>query len=124
AFGAGRADLHAVRARVFIDEQGVPPGLERDAEDPGCTHELARDESGRPVGAGRISSTGRIGRMAVLREWRGRGVGEAMLEALLDQARARTLAEATLHAQASAIGFYSRHGFVAVGKRFQEAGIE
>lgn len=124
AFDAARTELHAVRGQVFIDEQGVPPGLERDAEDPGCTHVLARDESGRAVGAGRISTTGRIGRMAVLRGWRGRGVGVAMLEALLGQARARTLAEATLHAQASAIGFYSRHGFVAVGERFQEAGIE
>ena len=121
AFDAARADLHAVRGQVFIDEQGVPPGLERDADDPGCIHVLARDQAGRPVGAGRISPTGRIGRMAVLREWRGRGVGVAMLDALLDQARARSLAEATLHAQASAIDFYSRHGFLAVGERFREA---
>ena len=124
AFDAARTGLHAVREKVFIDEQGVPPGLERDADDPGCIHVLARDQAGRPVGAGRISPTGRIGRMAVLREWRGRGVGVAMLDALLDQARARSLAEATLHAQASAIDFYSRHGFLAVGERFQEAGIE
>src|SRR5690554_851324 len=124
AFDAARADLHAVRSRVFIDEQGVPPELERDADDPGCSHVLARDETGRPIGAGRISPAGRIGRMAVLREWRGRGVGEAMLRVLLDHARARALAEATLHAQASAIGFYAHRGFSAVGGRFQEAGIE
>lgn len=123
-FDAARADLHAVRGRVFIEEQGVPPELERDAEDPSCIHVLARDGAGRPIGAGRITPDGRIGRMAVLREWRGRGVGEAMLQALLTHARAAGLAEATLHAQTPAIGFYSGHGFVAVGGRFQEAGIE
>lgn len=124
AFEAARADLHAVRGRVFIDEQGVPEELERDGADPSCIHVMARDGAGRPIGAGRMTASGRIGRMAVLGEWRGRGVGDAMLQALLDQARARAMPEATLHAQAPAIGFYARRGFIAVGDRFREAGIE
>lgn len=123
-FENAEADLYAVRGQVFIDEQGVPPELERDADDPVCAHVLARDAAGRAVGTGRISPSGRIGRMAVLREWRGRGVGAAMLHGLIGQARAEGLAEVSLHAQAPAIPFYARHGFIVDGERFQEAGIE
>lgn len=124
AFEAARSELHAVRGQVFIDEQGVPAGIERDAADPGCTHVLARDATGRAIGAARISPDGRIGRMAVVRDWRGRGVGKAMLRVLLDHARAEGLAETILHAQAPVIDFYARLGFSAVGERFQEGGIE
>lgn len=123
-FATARAELHAVRDAVFVEEQGVPVALEHDAADPHCLHVLARDARGRPVGTGRIDADGRIGRMAVLREWRGRGVGLALLEALLDLARERGQREASLHAQATAIGFYVRRGFTAVGERFEEAGIE
>lgn len=124
AFETARSELHAVRGQVFIDEQGVPAGIERDAADPGCTHVLARDTAGRGIGAARISPDGRIGRMAVVRDWRGRGVGKAMLRLLLEHARAEGLAETTLHAQTPVIGFYAHLGFSAVGERFQEGGIE
>lgn len=124
AFDAARSGLHAVRGQVFIEEQGVPPELERDAADTTCTHVLARDDTGRPIGAGRMGRDGRIGRMAVLRAWRSRGVGGTMLRTLLEHARAQGLPEASLHAQASAVGFYAQCGFVPVGGRFQEAGIE
>lgn len=123
-FEDAHADLHAVRDAVFIEEQQVPRALERDDGDPLCTHVLACDSLGRPIGAGRISAAGKIGRMAVLREWRGRGVGDVLLRALLDHARAQALPEATLHAQASAVGFYAGRGFAAFGERFEEAGIE
>lgn len=124
AFEPARADCCRVRDEVFVREQGVPLELERDGEDPACTHVIARDASGSPVGTGRITPGGRIGRMAVLRAWRGRGVGDAMLRALLDHARERGLGEVQLHAQAQAIGFYSARGFFPTGGRFQEAGIE
>ena len=62
--------------------------------------------------------------MAVVREWRGRGVGDALLAELLHAARARGWREATLNAQASAIDFYLRNGFAPYGPRFMEAGIE
>lgn len=124
AFEPARTSLYLIREQVFVREQGVPSELERDEADHECMHVLARDAAGEVIGTGRITPDGRIGRMAVLREWRGRGVGDAMLRALLHHARERGLAEAQLHAQASAINFYAGRGFVPTGDRFQEAGIE
>lgn len=123
-FAIGAEDLRKVRETVFVREQSVPAALERDGSDPACRHVIARDATGAPIGAGRLTPDRRIGRMAVLREWRGRGVGDALLAALLEQARAWGWAEVSLHAQVSAEGFYARHGFVPQGGRFMEAGIE
>jgi predicted GNAT family N-acyltransferase len=123
-FSDARADLHAVREHVFIVEQGVPAEIERDALDPLCRHVIARGADGQPIGAGRLTPDHRIGRMAVLPDCRGRGVGEAMLQALVDEARNLGWHEVSLHAQVSALTFYSRHGFVPYDPRFVEAGID
>jgi predicted GNAT family N-acyltransferase len=118
------AQLREVREAVFIQEQGVPVELEWDELDPLCRHVLARDADGVAIGTGRLTPERKIGRMAVLPTWRGRGVGDALLDALLEQARAQGWHDISLHAQASAIGFYARHGFLPQGPRFMEAGIE
>ncbi|TWG92702.1 putative GNAT family N-acyltransferase [Luteimonas sp. J16] len=123
-YEAAHADLRAVREAVFIREQGVPPAIEIDDLDPRCHHVLARDGAGQPIGTARLSPEGRIGRMAVLPEWRAHGVGSALLHALLRAARERGLSRVTLHAQAGAVEFYRRHGFVPVGEPFVEAGID
>ena len=117
------AALAAVRREVFVREQGVTEAEEWDGLDPLCVHALARDANGSPVGCGRLLPDARIGRMAVLRGWRGRGMGEALLRALLEVARARGVARPFLHAQEHAIGFYRRLGFIARGPRFLDAGI-
>lgn len=117
-------DLRKVRETVFVLEQGVPAALEWDGSDSACHHVIARDPAGAPIGTGRLTPDRRIGRMAVLREWRGRGVGDALLQALVEQARALGWPEVSLHAQVSAESFYARHGFVPQGGRFEEAGIE
>jgi len=109
---------------VFVQEQGVPVELEWDELDPHCHHVLARDAEGVAIGTGRLTPEHRIGRMAVLPEWRGRGVGDALLDALIQLARAQGWQDIGLHAQASAITFYARHGFLPQGARFTEAGIE
>ncbi|MGH8110429.1 MAG: GNAT family N-acetyltransferase [Rhodanobacteraceae bacterium] len=70
-----------------------------------------------------LPDAGRIARMAVLRDWRGRGVGTALLRTLIEQARARGLPEVSLHAQCDAVPFYQRHGFSRTGAEFEEAGI-
>ena len=123
-YAAAFDDLRAVREAVFVQEQRVPVELELDALDPRSRHVLARDRDGRAVGTARLTPDGRIGRMAVLREWRGSGVGSALLHALLRQAREDGRDGVALNAQVEAIPFYARHGFVAHGGRFMEAGIE
>lgn len=117
-------DLRRVREPVFVQEQQVPLELEWDELDPRCRHVIARDDFHQPIGTGRLTPEHKIGRMAVLREWRGRGVGEALLLALIDQARSLGLPEVALNAQVDAMGFYEKFGFVAEGPRFEEAGIE
>ena len=123
-YAADRDALRAVREAVFVREQGVPLELELDAQDPDCLHVLARDADGRPIGTGRLTPAHTLGRMAVLPQWRGRGVGAAMLAALTGLARERRWNAIELHAQVDAIGFYLRHGYLPIGPRYMEAGIE
>ena len=118
-----RDKLHAVRRAVFIEEQQVPEELEWDEADAHSHHALASAADGAPIGTGRLLPDGHIGRMAVLKEWRRRGVGSAILEFLLDMARKEGFEEVRLHAQTHALGFYARHGFTAHGGEFMEAGI-
>ena len=112
-----------VREKVFIEEQKVPLELEWDEWDEPSDHAVARDPGGNPIGTARLLPDGRIGRMAVLTEWRRRGVGAALLLALLDRARSRSMTRSVIHAQTQAAGFYRRFGFSERGQEFLEAGI-
>jgi len=118
-----RAELEAVRERVFIQEQSVPVADEWDDFDATSFHVLARDGAGNAIGTGRLTPERMIGRMAVLADWRGRGVGETMLERLIEQARSHAWEEVALNAQVVAIPFYERAGFAAEGPEFLDAGI-
>lgn len=124
SYAADAEALYRVRHTVFVEEQQVPVEMERDELDPLCDHVIALDMAGRPIGTGRLTPEQRIGRMAVLPAWRGQGVGDALLNALLEQAKAKRWPTVSLHAQVSAEDFYLRHGFVPRGARFMEAGIE
>ena len=117
-------DLRSVREPVFVQEQQVPLAEEWDDLDPKCHHVIARDSAHQPIGTGRLTPGHRIGRMAVLREWRGKGVGEALLVALIDQARTLGLREVSLNSQVGALGFYQKFGFQGYGEQFEEAGIQ
>ena len=115
-------DLRAVRTAVFIHEQAIPEEDEWDEMDAVSLHLLARVD-GRAVGTGRLLPDGRIGRMAVLREARGTGVGSAVLQRLMAAASAAGHRESTLNAQVSVIPFYTAHGFQPEGEIFDECGI-
>ena len=117
------ASLSAIRAQVFIVEQHVPAELEWDGNDNGCLHVLALNREGEPIGCGRLLFEGSIGRMAVLKDWRRKGVGSALLQALVSKAHAFQLDRVYLHAQTHVVPFYERHGFERVGEEFIEAGI-
>ena len=121
-WGPDTEALRSVRTRVFIEEQKVPKDLEWDELDEACVHALALVDD-KPIGTGRLTPDGHIGRMAVLAEWRNRGVGAALLSHLMDVARERGDAFCELNAQVSAIGFYERFGFQVQGEEFMDAGI-
>lgn len=117
---------HALRRTVFIDEQGVSEAEEMDDQDAGAIHLLARLD-GRPVATARLivkGDTAKIGRVCVLAEQRGTGLGAALMRAALDALRARPgVRRARLGSQVHAIGFYEKLGFVAEGPVYDDAGI-
>ena len=111
-----------IRFAVFVAEQGVPPEIELDGLDERCMHAVAFDD-GEAVGTGRLLPDGHIGRMAVLRNWRGRGIGSLILGELVEKARQRGDREVALSAQVHALPFYRAQGFQAEGEVYEEAGI-
>lgn len=112
-----------IRFKVFVDEQRVPAKEELDELDPVSLHAvITLDE--KPIATGRLCPDGRIGRMAVLQEFRGEGFGGLLLSALIEAARDQGHQEVFLHAQCQALGFYESLGFVAKGPVFSEAGID
>ena len=115
--------LRAVRKTVFMDEQQVPEELEWDGEDETAVHLLARTSAGEVVGCARILRDGHIGRMAVLRQWRQRGIGRALLRQAIVVVTALGCREAFLDAQTHALPFYEQEGFHAQGDVFMDAGI-
>lgn len=117
-----RAHAAPIRFTVFVEEQGVPRDIELDEMDARCIHAVAFEE-GKAVGTGRLLPDGHIGRMAVLEEWRGRGIGGLILQRLMDKARERGDREVVLSAQVHAAAFYRAHGFVEEGAEYLEAGI-
>ena len=123
SWASRKKDLIRIRTLVFINEQMVPPELEWDDYDEDCWHVIAENESGECVGTGRMLYDGHIGRMAVLPDFRKRGIGGAMLEKLIKIARHQDINEVFLHAQTSAVQFYQKHGFTITSAEFVDAGI-
>jgi predicted GNAT family N-acyltransferase len=117
-----REEASGIRFAVFVEEQGVPREIELDEHDARCVHALARLD-GRAVGTGRLLPDGHVGRMAVLREFRGTGLGSRILERLVERARELGHREVVLSAQVHAMPFYARHGFTACSEAYEEAGI-
>lgn len=122
---ADLAAAYAVRHRVFVLEQRVPPELERDADDELAEHAVGLLDN-VIVAAGRLlrrGQVGLVGRMAVLPAGRGAGVGAAVLRLLEERARNWGLSTVELHAQLAARAFYERAGYRAYGEEYEEAGI-
>jgi predicted GNAT family N-acyltransferase len=122
-----QAAAQAVRTAVFVQEQGIAPEDEWDAEDATALHAVLFDVNGRALGNARLlqptTTVAKVGRMAVLKDARGNGYGARLLQSLIRCARQRSHKEVRLSAQRSAEGFYAAHGFVAIGEPFDEVGI-
>ena len=114
--------VHTVRTEVFVREQNIPAELEIDHLDRVSQHVLAMYD-GCPVGTGRLTPQGRIGRVAVARPLRRQGVGLRIMDQLLELARQSNHREVFLSAQHHAIEFYEKLGFECEGDAFLEVGI-
>jgi predicted GNAT family N-acyltransferase len=116
-----------VRRAVFVAEQGVPADMELDELDPMVMHAVARRADGTCIGTARLipeaAGTARVGRMAVLADWRRQGVGAALLWHLFEQAAKNDVQRLVLSAQLTAMPFYRRYGFVEEGSEYLDAGI-
>ena len=121
---ADEQKLYAVRHQVFVVEQQVPEDQEWVGDDDQFSAVLAVDQNQKPIGTGRVSTDGVIGRMAVLKEWRGNGVGSAILEKLIQLGVESGRQDFTLSSQLHAVPFYAARGFVAEGPVYWDAGIE
>jgi len=119
-----QSELTSVRRAVFIEEQNVPENIEQDGKDSDFCHVLATDKEGKPIGTARMDKEGKIGRMAVLREYRGRGVGRKMLRVVMDWGRLNGITHFLVSAQIGAVEFYQKMGFEPFGEEFEEAGIK
>jgi predicted GNAT family N-acyltransferase len=115
--------LRQVRESVFVKEQGIPLEMEWDDDDIMAYHLIALDSDQRPIGTVRLLGSGQIGRMAVLPEWRKRGVGAGLLSQLLERAEAVGMQHLFLHAQDGTEAFYGKAGFIPVSEPFYEADI-
>ena len=114
-----------LRRQVFIEEQGVSEADEVDEFDEVAVHLLALWD-GVPVGVARLlveGEVGKIGRVCVLAEARGKGVGAALIQAAVARFRGTAGVEKVKLAQAHALGFYEVLGFGAVGEVYDDAGI-
>ncbi len=116
------AALRRIREIVFIAEQSVPAELEWDAEDADAVHFLAL-EGDYPIGTARLLPDGHIGRVSVLKDWRGLNVGVTLIQTVLAEAEKRGLTQQMLSAQVHATAFYEKLGFAIVSDEYLDAGI-
>ncbi len=123
SFESSETDLRFIRDIVFGEEQQVPRDIEWDGLDPECIHVMAYSDTGDPIGTGRITQNGKIGRLAILKPYRGKGIGAELLEKLIDIAKAQAMGSVYLHAQVQAEAFYTKKGFIKTGDHFMEADI-
>lgn len=123
----GRQDAFSVRKRVFVEEQGVPLHLELDEYDQDATHFVIYDEEDRPIGAGRMrglaNAHGKIERICVLPEHRGKHFGNMIMNTLEEHARKNSMKKLLLNAQSYAVPFYEKLGYVVTSPEFMDADI-
>lgn len=115
-----------LRMTVFVQEQGVPAELEQDEHDELAIHAVVRSGNAA-LATGRVviieAGLAKIGRLAVAKSMRGKGLGKLVLQSLIEQALSLGAQTIKLHAQCDAQKFYEDLGFVARGDPFMEAGI-
>jgi predicted GNAT family N-acyltransferase len=116
-------DISGIRTKVFIKEQKIPFDEEFDDEDLTAVHVLACTVENIVAGTARLLNNRKIGRVAVLKDWRGKGIGREMVLYLMDLAKSRGATQIELDAQHHAVSFYEKMGYRVTGGEFLDAGI-
>lgn len=112
----------AVRKAVFVDELGIAPELEWDDRDTQACYAVAVMHE-KILGIGRMQRDGEIGRIAILPEWRRRGIGSRIIHRLIEAATQARQNSVYLSSQLDAVNFYAKHGFVRTGETYIAAGM-
>ena len=115
--------LSAIRHQVFVKEQHIPESLELDGQDDNATHWLVSAPDKTPIATARMLDNGKVGRMAVLADYRGKGVASALLRRIIRFAQSREMDSLTMDAQAHAAELFERFGFDTESEPFDVAGI-
>ncbi|MCM3743793.1 GNAT family N-acetyltransferase [Sporosarcina luteola] len=121
-----QADAYDVRKKVFVEEQGVPLSLEIDEFDDTASHFIVYDEK-QPIGAGRIREIGpgigKVERVCVLKEMRGKHLGNLIMHELENYAKSAEMTKIVLNAQSYAVPFYEKLGYTVTSPEFMDADI-
>jgi len=121
-----REDAYDVRKKVFVDEQGVPISLEIDEFDKTASHFIIYDDQ-QPIGAGRIREIGpgigKVERVCVLKEFRGKHLGNLIMHELEKHAKSAKMTKIVLNAQSYAVPFYEKLGYTVTSPEFMDADI-
>lgn len=124
-FSDGIEDAFRIRTIVFVEEQGVPIDEELDEIDKIAIHILV-SKDGKRIGTARVfEKEGKwyIGRVAVLKEYRDKGIGKLIMKKLIEHAKAKGAKYVFVHSQTSITNFYEKLGFFPHGEEFMDAGI-
>ncbi|MBU5484807.1 GNAT family N-acetyltransferase [Clostridium sp. MSJ-11] len=119
-------DAYKIRSEVFIEEQKVPKEIEIDIKDKISKH-IVVYHGEEPIATGRIVIDENIcsfGRIAVVKKYRGKGIGEFLVEHMIKKASHLKINEIYIHAQKYAEEFYKKFNFKSFGDIFYEGGIE
>ncbi|MBK0064396.1 MULTISPECIES: GNAT family N-acetyltransferase [unclassified Acinetobacter] len=115
-------DAMFVRKRVFIEEQQIPEAEEWDAQDERSIHFVMYHDT-QPIATARLLENRSVGRVAVLKPYRGLNIGNKLMQAIVDYAKQQNLPDLKLSAQVYATGFYERLGFRQHGEIYDDCGI-
>lgn len=119
-------DAYLVRKNVFILEQNVDENIEIDEFDSIALH-LVVYKNGKPIATGRLFTMDDlciIGRVCVLKEYRGKDIGKFLMKKLMDKAESLNPYAIKIDSQLHAIDFYRQFGFEVQSGVFLDAGIE
>jgi predicted GNAT family N-acyltransferase len=115
--------LRKLREQVFVIGQRVDPHIEWDGKDKDCSHVLILDKQQQAIATGRLEPSGKLGRIAVIMTWRGKGLGSIVVNQLIEFAKEQGRESLYLNSQSHALEFYEKFGFIPKGHVFMEAGI-